>query len=590
MEEVVLKVKVEGAGDTEQKVKSIKQQLREAKAAAAEAEEGTEAWAAALNKAALAADKLEDVNKAVKALDPQAKAQAFGSLFNSIAGGFQTITGLYGLLGQESKDLEKVLLQVQSASALAMGIQSLVEASEQWGRLKLVVLDAFESIKKAGTATQLGLLGIAAVVVGLVYELATMNQKVVKLIENTDEFNKSAAEEVSKIQLLTKVAKDENKSKADRQKAITEINKISPKYLGNITLETIGTEKATKEIELYTQALIKKAKAQAAQEELTKRYKNLIDLQIEFNKLDAKALNDITIRGEVVAKQYQVIGDAYRKTVSDIQTLTDMVMANDDVIDDMFTKGDERIMKQSDLLTDLAYSYISIADELQRLNLVPPDQTVKAIADTDNLLSVYDQYWKDQIEGADNAAKEIAGISDTQFKLELEQAEALRNAKLSIADNTVQGLQALGDLLSKNGQKNTAFQKTLALAQIAIDTAKAIASTIAGATQAAAAGGPAAPFLQIAYITSGIASVLASMAAARKALQEPAISQAGGGGGSGSMPTVSGLTPPAIQSPQNTSSFLLQDEANFKVYVLESDITNSQQGVQQNKKKALLTI
>ena len=590
MEEVVLKVKVEGSGDTEQKVKSIKQQLREAKAAAAEAEEGTEAWAAALNKAALAADKLEDVNKAVKALDPQAKAQAFGSLFNSIAGGFQTITGLYGLLGQESKDLEKVLLQVQSASALAMGIQSLVEASEQWGRLKLVVLDAFESIKKAGTATQLGLLGIAAVVVGLVYELATMNQKVVKLIENTDEFNKSAAEEVSKIQLLTKVAKDENKSKADRQKAITEINKISPKYLGNITLETIGTEKATKEIELYTQALIKKAKAQAAQEELTKRYKNLIDLQIEFNKLDAKALNDTTIRGAVVAKQYQVIGDAYRKTVADIQTLTDMVMTNDDVINDMFTKADDRVMKQSDLLTDLAYSYISIADELQRLNLVPPDQTVKAIADTDNLLSVYDQYWKDQIEGADNAAKEIAGISDTQFKLELEQAEALRNAKLSIADNTVQGLQALGDLLSKNGQKNTAFQKTLALAQIAIDTAKAIASTIAGATQAAAAGGPAAPFLQVAYITSGIASVLASMAAARKALQEPAISQAGGGGGSGSMPTVSGLTPPAIQSPTNTSSFLLQDEANFKVYVLESDITNSQQGVQQNKKKALLTI
>lgn len=590
MEEVVLKVKVEGTGDTEQKVKSIKQQLREAKAAAAEAEEGTEAWAAALNKAALAADKLEDVNKAVKALDPQAKAQAFGSLFNSIAGGFQTITGLYGLLGQESKDLEKVLLQVQSASALAMGIQSLVEASEQWGRLKLVVLDAFESIKKAGTATQLGLLGIAAVVVGLVYELATMNQKVEKLIENTDEFNKSAAEEVTKLQLLTKVAKDENRSKVDRQKAITEINKLSPKYLGNITLETINTDKATEATNKYVASLIAKAKAQAAQEELTKRYKNLIDLQIEFNKLDAKALNDTTIRGAVVAKQYQVIGDAYRKTVADIQTLTDMVMANDDVIDDLFTKGDERIMKQSDLLTDLAYSYISIADELQRLNLVPPDQTVKAIADTDNLLSVYDQYWKDQIEGADNAAKEIAGISDTQFKLELEQAEALRNAKLSIADNTVQGLQALGDLLSKNGQKNTAFQKTLALAQIAIDTAKAIASTIAGATQAAAAGGPAAPFLQIAYITSGIASVLASMAAAKRALQEPAISQAGGGGGSGSMPTVSGLTPPSIQPPTNTSSFLLQDEQNFKVYVLESDITNSQQGVQQNKKKALLTI
>jgi len=197
---------------------------------------------------------------------------------------------------------------------------------------------------------------------------------------------------------------------------------------------------------------------------------------------------------------------------------------------------------------------------------------------------------QDLIDANRLAANETIATEEEATKRGIEQAEALRNAKLSIAQNTLNGLQALGDLLGKNGQKNTAFQKTLALAQIAIDTAKAIASTIAGATQAAAAGGPAAPFLQVAYITSGIASVLASMAAARKALQEPAISQAGGGGGSGSMPTVSGLTPPAIQSPQNTSSFLLQDEANFKVYVLESDITNSQQGVQQNKKKALLTI
>lgn len=590
MEEVVLKVKVEGSGETEQKVKSIKQQLREAKAAAAEAEEGTQEWADALNRAAAAADKLDDVNKAVRALDPQAKAQAFGSLFNSIAGGFQTITGLYGLLGQESKDLEKLLLRVQAASALAMGVQSLVEASEQWGRLKLVVIDAFDAIKKAGTAAQLGLIGIAAAVVAVIYQLATMNKTTQKLIENTDEYNKSAAEEISKLQVLTKVAKDENRSKADRQKAIEAINKLSPKYLGNITLETINTDKATIATNKYVASLIAKAKAQAAQEELTKRYKDLINLQIEFNKLDAKALSDTTIRGTIASLQYKVIGDAYRKTVADIQTLTGMVMSNDDVIEDMFDKGEERIMKQTDLLTDLAYAYITVGEELQRLNLVPPDQTVKAIADTDNLLMVYDDYWNDLIQGADNAAKETSAIRDTQFKLELEQAEALRNAKLSIAENTVAGLGALGELLSTNGKKNTAFQKTLALAQIAIDTAKSIAATISGATQAAAAGGPAAPFLQVAYITSGIASVLAAMASARKALQEPAISQAGGGGGMGSLPTTSGLTPPSIQPPTNTSGFLQQDEQNFKVYVVESDITNTQQGVQQNKKKALLTI
>ena len=132
MEEVVLKVKVEGAGDSEAKIKTVKQQLREAKEAALQAKEGTEEYFAALQKAAGLADQLDDVNKAVNQLDPGAKAAAFGNLINGIAGGFQTITGLYGLMGQKSEEVEKLLLKVQAASALAMGVQSLVEAQKQW--------------------------------------------------------------------------------------------------------------------------------------------------------------------------------------------------------------------------------------------------------------------------------------------------------------------------------------------------------------------------------------------------------------------------------------------------------------------------
>jgi hypothetical protein len=44
MEEIVLKIKAEGGGDVEQKVKSIKQQLREAKEAALQAAEGSEKY------------------------------------------------------------------------------------------------------------------------------------------------------------------------------------------------------------------------------------------------------------------------------------------------------------------------------------------------------------------------------------------------------------------------------------------------------------------------------------------------------------------------------------------------------------------
>jgi hypothetical protein len=594
MEEVVLKVKVEGSGDSEAKIKTVKQQLREAKEAALQAKEGTEEYFQALQKAAGLADQLKDVNEAVNTLDPGAKAQAFGTLINSVAGGFQTITGLYGLLGQKSEEVEKLLLKVQSASALAMGVQSLVEAGKQWNVLKTVVLDFYDSIKKAGTATQLGLIGIAATLATIIYQLATAKTETDKLIESTDEFNKTAATEISTLKQLVAVAKDENQSKANRQKAIKDINKISPKYLGDITLESIGTAKATKEINLYTEALIKKAKVQAAQEELTKRYKNLIDLQIQFSQLDSKQLSESGIKAKVVSMQYQVIGDAYRKTVKDIGTLTDMITNNSDAVTDLLEENSDKTKKTvednrkiiADEAKSILESRLKLIQDLDRI------ENEKGIKDAERKAKEIEDTKKQNQELIDQqrlAAQEAAEISDIAKKQQIQDAKDIQDAKFMIAQNTLNGLSALGELLSGNGKKNTAFQKTLAIAQIAIDTAKSIAATISGATQAAAAGGPAAPFLQVAYITSGIASVLAAMASAKKALQQPEINQVGGGGGNLNLPTASGITPPSLQ-PVNTSGFIQQDEQNFKVYVVESDITNTQVGVQQNKKKALITI
>lgn len=597
MEEVVLKVKVEGSGDSEAKVKSIKQQLREAKEAALQAKEGTEEYFQALQKAAGLADQLGDVNKAINTLDPGAKAQAFGNLINGIAGGFQTITGLYGLLGEKSEDVEKMLLRVQAASALAMGVQSLVEAQKQWNTLKTVVLEFYDNIKKAGTATQLGLIGIAATLATIIYQLATAKTETDKLIESTDEFNKTAATEISTLKQLVAVAKDENQSKANRQKAIKDINKISPKYLGDITLESIGTAKATKEINLYTQALIKKAKAQAAQEELTKRYKNLIDLQIQFTALDSKMLDEGGIKAKAVSMQYQVIGDAYRKTLKDIDTLTDMVTSNSDVVTDLLIENSDKTTKTiennkkiiADEAKAILESRLKLIQDLDRI------ENEKGIKDAERKAKEIEDTKKQNQELIDQqrlAAQEAADVSDISRKQQIQDAQDIQNAKLSIARSTVAGLSALGDILIKDGKKATAFQKALALAGLAIDTAQAI-----GGLTAASAKNPlnaaTSGIAGAAQFASGIVQILANIAQAKKLLfggDVNNIAGGGGGGGGSNIPSPSGgFNAPSIQPPSNTSG-LIQEGENFKVYVVESDITNSQMGVQQNKKKALITI
>ncbi len=596
MEEVVLKVKVEGSGDSEAKVKSIKQQLREAKEAALQAKEGTEEYFQALNKAAGLADKLQDVNKAVNQLDPSAKAQAFGTLINSVAGGFQTITGLYGLLGQKSEDVEKLLLRVQAASALAMGVQSLVEAGKQWNVLKNVIVSTLNSLKIGmGTATAGISLAIGALAI-FKDELFATAEAEEDVKDYMDSANKSAAEQLVKVQSLVIVAKDQNRTLQDRNNAIKQLNEISPKYLGNLTLETIGTEAATTAVNNYTNAILKNAKAQAAKDKLIDLQKQILDA--EQNDKIAKALFEGQQRlnlgiteSEQKFRQANGTLETFRDTSSRLaleqKRLLDIVAENSDIED----KSISVTRNKTEALNDLAYSYISIAEELDRLNLTPPDQTIKAIDDTDNLLMVYDNYWKQQIDGADNAAKEIAAISDIQSKTEIAQAEAVRNAKISIAQSTIAGLSSLGDILIKDGKKATIFQKGIALAQIAIDTAKAI-SGLTAASNTNPLNGPTGGIAGIAQFATGIAQILANVAQAKKILSGGDVSKVTGGGGGGTnvnMPSGSGITPPSLQ-PVNTSGFIQQDEQNFKVYVVESDITNSQQGVQQNKKKALLTI
>jgi hypothetical protein len=86
-----------------------------------------------------------------------------------------------------------------------------------------------------------------------------------KLIQKvTDEATSSIVDQKSQLELLLITARNENETKANRLRAIQAINKISPEYLGNLTLENINTDKARVSIEKYNKALISGATARAA--------------------------------------------------------------------------------------------------------------------------------------------------------------------------------------------------------------------------------------------------------------------------------------------------------------------------------------
>ena len=582
MEEVVLKIKAEGGQDAEKSVKSIKQQLREAKEAALQAKEGTEEYYAALSKAAGLADQIRDVNEAVNTLNPGDMAAGFGTLINTVAGGFQTITGLYGLLGQKSEDVEKLLLRVQAASALAMGIQSLVEAQKQWSNLSKVIIQALNSLKIGIGAATGGITILIGLFAAFGDQLFNTAEDTKELKQETDNYNKSSAEQLVKMKLLLTAAKDENKSLADRQKAVKQLNDLSPTYLGNLTLATINTETATKAVNAYTQALIKNAKAQAAKDKLIDIEKQILDAE-DADKISKQLFDSQQRLSLGITESDQKFRQSQGTLASYIDTATSLrgeqerlIKAISENTVDFGTKGTVEAVKKIDTLTISFQQYGKKVDEV----------TVKGIDNIDQLLYAYENY-NNAIIAASNEAAAVQIANDNMVAQQKQEAiqkgfamaQGAANALNALNDFITQGeMQRLkkGEVLSKEVQKKQfARQKALALVNTSINTAEAIVSAL-----------KIDPTGVLSIINATIGAIQLAAIASKKFNPDT-----GGDGGSNNinMPSGAGLTPPSIQPPTNTSG-LIQEGADFKVYVVESDITNTQQGVQQNKKKALITI
>jgi len=74
-----------------------------------------------------------------------------------------------------------------------------------------------------------------------------------------DESIKSTIREEAELQRLVKIAQNQAISMEERKKAISAINAMSPDYLKNITLETVGTDKAKIAMDKYITSLRQKA-------------------------------------------------------------------------------------------------------------------------------------------------------------------------------------------------------------------------------------------------------------------------------------------------------------------------------------------
>lgn len=270
-------------------VKSIKTELRELKEALAQAKaNGTdtgEAFEALRKRAGQLSDAVADAGAEIKnaGSDTRNIDNVVGSI-SALAGGFAAVQGAAALFGDENEDLQKALLKVNGAMALATGIQQFYQATLKEGALTKLADSVATGAQTVATniytiavgsstgalkAFRIALLatGIGAIVALLVMAADAMGA----FGDNTDsatksmEDQKAAADEL--VQSLDDVADAASKARA---------------------AQSGGSDDIKRQIEL--------AKARG------KSSKELYDLEQQLRK---KELDELRILGQTYLQEYQ---------------------------------------------------------------------------------------------------------------------------------------------------------------------------------------------------------------------------------------------------------------------------------------------
>jgi hypothetical protein len=559
MENKVVNLEVQSNLDaTEKSLGSLKSQLRQAQnevTALSEKFGATSREAVnAAKKAGELKDRISDAKALTDAFNPDAKFKALTASLSGVAGGFAAYQGALGLVGIESKDLERQLLKVQSAMAISQGLQSVGESIDSFKQLGAVIKNtsvaqkvlsattaAYTFVTGAATtglklfrAALIGT-GIGAIVVGLGLLIANFDKvknavlNVIPGLKSVGEFFGSIVNEVTDFVGATSDAtRALDKLKTDADNTL----KVNKKFL----------DEHGSQLDEYTKKKIdaKNAYAEAIKEDGA----NQIELAKELNR-------------KLAAIEFSR-GDEKRKIQKD---------ANDKAIEEK--KANDKKLIEDKKAEDKKYSEETKIglDELRKVNF---DNNVNISSEKRGLLDEQIALLEEGVAAVQESETATTNEAKEQTIARIALITAEMKAKLEAADAVANTLSAMGDLLGKE----TAAGKAAAVASATINTFSS-AQKAYDATVGIPYVGPI-----LAPINAGIA-----IAAGIKNVKSILAVKVPGGGGGGSAPmgnaAQAGTTAPQFNVVGNSGANQLaqtlgREQPPIKAYVTASDVSTGQ--------------
>ena len=566
---------------------SLKQQLREA---TAEVQALSDKFGATSEQAITAAkraselkDQIGDAKSLVDAFNPDAKFKALTASLSGVAGGFAAAQGAIALFGVESKEVEKALLQVQSAMALSQGLQAVGESIDSFKQLGAVIanstifLKANEMANKA-TAFAMRLFGVSV-------EATSVSFKVLKgaiAATGLGLLVVAIGEIVAAFQNYSSAAEKAAEKQKQLNDTIVKGAKVAIKaeqeFLANQEKLDIARAKSRGATEQEIFEIEQKYRRQRAELQI-RFWKETKNADVEGAQSAAAEVQKINTEGQVALLEFQTKQAAARKAKakeeSDAAAEAESARLEKELENEK--KQTEEYLAEYDKRRGIAVNAkILTQKELNALDAQEAEERRKKEQEIINSLAKITNYTYQSIL-KDQKLKEEARLA------ELQADQALQDAKFQAA---AAGLNLLASLAGENEKiANAIFviDKALAIAKIVVDTQREISAYGANPTWSLLPDGGA--LIKAKYILgakiragAGIAAIAATTIAKFKGG-----GSAGGVGGGASAPSVSAGAP--LQPPQPQTTTLSNQTINaignqaVRAYVVENDVTSNQQRI-----------
>ena len=579
---IELEIKTESVG-------SLKSQLREAQAAVAELSEKFGATSQEAINAAKRAAELKDAIGDAKALtdayNPDAKFNALTQSLGGVLNGFQAFEGALGLVGVESEAVQEQLLKVQSAMALAEGVNGVMESVEAFKNLGTMIKNVTVVQKLLNVvmkANPIGLLiaGITALIaagaalISWFYDSAAATEKA---NASMDRHTKALERQERQLSRSQKVLKDANQYQYDYAKAAgasaEQLRKLAIKHQEEELALAKKNLELAKSTYLREQDILASYRANDASEELMERQTEIVKKAREATTNARQALigeyDDLkSLRRQQKVEIRQEETDANKEAKDRAKEASknkkQIAKETTEAIIEETRKQGEVTEEQEDFFTQMLLDADAEREEIRQEAIAKQEEDELA------LMQFRGDIYKQDTENALEAERQKKEAREQNQKLAIDAAK-----------NTLETIGNIAQLFAgkSKAQQKKAFeiQKAVGIAQATIDTYKS-----AQAAYSSLAGIPVVgPALGIAAAAAAITAGLVNVKKIASQKFEGGGASAGGGGGTTTTPSGAGgsvITPSfnIVGNAQATNPLAGLGGQPLQAYVVSGEVTTAQ--------------